>query len=191
MTNLDEFIPHPETESPEEMAKKLYKQEEILVEMIEKYLGEGDVKQSHRFLIQKNHDGLFFSSKEPLTFTKLKPVLFNYDKDIRTRFMQNFLKIDTPYSLFAGTHEDEDTRDKIEEMSELGISSLTFLLGSYYFFTNEGKYAKVVSLPSNIIDKRPVITYAGGRKYVEGKMKPEEFYGAHSILSLIRDHLKE
>lgn len=192
---IQDNTPAPDKDTPEEMAIKIAKQEDQLVKaLIEKLRSEIHINLASDVYIVKGPTSLIFTSHVerlvPMDFSKKRTISFTHQLLEGTSTIQKALGINTPNALFVQSHEDERTKDKLYSLLNED-PSVVDLFGTYYFFSPDGKFFKVASLPIKIDDDREsILPPFANRKFVVSEMDPAEFHGAHGVLFLIRGYLK-
>lgn len=192
---IQDNTPVPDKDTPEEMARKIARQEDRLVEALIEKLGS-ETRMELVFGVNIYHDptSLTFTSHVerlvPMDFSKRRTVSFTHQLFEGISTMQRALGINTPNALFVQSPEDERTKDKLYSLLNED-PSVVDLLGTYYFFSPDGKFFKVASLPMKVDDDREsILPPFANRKFVRSEINNAEFYGAHSVLSLVRAYLK-
>lgn len=84
--------------------------------------------------------------------------------------------INSPWELFVGVHTDMQTVPQIKALLEKR-PNMAYILGSYYYFDDEGNYEKNMILPPGIEDDRPVLETFGdtGFRRIKCEIEPGEF----------------
>ena len=106
---------------------------------------------------------------------------------------------DTPVHVEITVHTDEPTREQVTQQAQehRRYYALTAFLRTDYYFTQDGKYAKVVHIPSYIRDPRPslaedmfIMKKFGSMRKVAAPMKAGDFELANSALIILREAMQ-
>jgi len=103
------------------------------------------------------------------------------------------LGVKASYELYVGIHTDVITLSNAKEFLDKHPEQ-THLIGTYFYFDEEGNYGKAVLLPRYIEDNRPTLrTFEkdSSDRFVQSEMKPGDFELVDFALGVLEEGVKD